>query len=91
MDPECRNRLRQDSAFFVRTRIRSQNFVKNRTRIWSHFSISAVAGVCVVISFVKTWVNFGWIDDCSRSLNRIRVLKFEKLPVSSEISDLRNF
>ena len=24
MDPECRNRLRQDSAFFFLTRIRSQ-------------------------------------------------------------------
>jgi len=45
-DPECRSRLRQDSAFFFRTQ--SQKFVKNRTR--SHFSISTVAGVCVVIS-----------------------------------------
>jgi len=45
-DPDYRSRLRQDSAFFFRTRIRtrSQKFVKNRTR--SHFSISAVAGVC---------------------------------------------
>jgi len=33
-----RSRLRQDSALFVRTRIRS------------HFLISAVAGDCVVIS-----------------------------------------
>ena len=38
-------------------------FVKNRTWIHSHFSISAVAGVSVVISSVKTWVNFGWIND----------------------------
>ena len=43
-DPDNRSRLRQDSAFFLR--IRSQNFGKNR----SHFSILAVAGVCVVIS-----------------------------------------
>jgi len=35
---------------FLSARIRSQNFVKKRTRIRSHFSISAVAGVCVVIS-----------------------------------------
>ena len=48
MDAECRSRLRQDYAFFVRTRIRSQIFVKKRTQ--SHFSISAVAGVCVAIS-----------------------------------------
>jgi len=37
-------------AFFFRIRKRSQNFVKNRTRIWSHFPISAVAEVCMVIS-----------------------------------------
>ena len=54
--------------------------VKNlwKKRIRSHFSISA--GVCAVISLVKTWVNYGWIDDCSRSLNRSRILKFEKQP-----------
>jgi len=51
--------------------------VKNRTR--SHFLISAAAGVYVGISQVKIWVNFGWIDG-SRSLNRIRILKFEKVP-----------
>ena len=47
----------------------------------------------MVISEVKTWVNFGWIDDCRWSLNRSRILKFEKLPdpVSSEISDLLLF
>jgi len=33
----------------------------------------------VVISQVKTLVNYGWIDDCSRSLNRSRILKSEKL------------
>ena len=44
-----------------------EKFVKNRTR--SHFSISALAGVCVVISQVRTWINYGWNDDCSRSLN----------------------
>jgi len=52
-DPEVgpdRSRLREDSAFFFRTRIRSQKFGKKRTQIRCHFSISAVAGVCVVIS-----------------------------------------
>jgi len=51
-DPECPRRPQRDSAFFIRTRIqtRSQKFVKNRTRNRSHFSISGVAGVCVVIS-----------------------------------------
>ena len=36
---ECQSRLRQDSAFFFRTRIRawSQKFVKNRTRSQSKF------------------------------------------------------
>jgi len=34
----------------------------------------------VVISLVKAWLNYGWMDDCSRSLNRSRILKFEKLP-----------
>jgi len=28
----------------------------------------------------KDMGNLGWIDDCSRSLNRSRILKFEKLP-----------
>ena len=46
----------QDSAFLFRFRIRtwSPKFVKNRTRTRSHFSISAVAGVCVVISLSKS-------------------------------------
>jgi len=55
-----RSRLQQDSEFFFRTRMRSKKFRKNRIRI--HFSISAVAGVCVIISYVKTWLNYGWID-----------------------------
>ena len=62
---------------FFRTRIQSQKFVENRTP--SPFSILVAAGVCVVISEVKTWANFGWIDG-SRSLNRSRILKFEKFP-----------
>ena len=77
-DPGYRSPLRQDSAFFFRIRTRSQKFVKNRIR--SHYSISAVAGVCAVISKVKTWVNQGWINDCSWSLNRSRILKFEEEP-----------
>jgi len=56
----------------------SKIYKKKRPRSWSHFSISAVAGVCVAISYVKTSVNFGWIDDTSLSLNRSRTLKFEK-------------
>jgi len=55
-------------------------FGKQRTRAWSHFSICAVAGVCVVMSLVKTSEIYGWVDDCSRSLNRGRILKFEKCP-----------
>jgi len=51
---------------FFRTQIRSQKFVKKRSRIRGHFSISAVTVVCVVISYVKIWVNYGWISDCSR-------------------------
>ena len=74
-DSEWRSRLRQDSAFFFLTR--SQKHVKIRTR--SHFSISAVTGVCVVMSEVKPLVIFGYLV-CSRSLNRSRFLKFEKLP-----------
>ena len=54
-------------------------FVENRIRIRSHFSIAAVAGVCMVISESKTWGNFGWIDSCP-SLNRSWILKFENLP-----------
>jgi len=52
LDPEYRSQLWQDSAFFSRTQNQSwsQKFKKKRTRTWSHFWISAVAGVCVVIS-----------------------------------------
>ena len=28
----------------------------------------------------KTWINYYLIDDCSRSLNRGRILKLKKLP-----------
>jgi len=75
-----RSRIRQDSAFSFGSESGSQNFGKKRTRIRSHFSIFAVAGVYAVNSYVKICVNYGWIDDCSRSLNRSRILKFEKLP-----------
>ena len=39
-----------------------------------------VVGVYVVISWVKTWANFGSINDCSQSLKRSRILRFEELP-----------
>jgi len=29
----------------------------------------------------KTWVNYGWIDDCSRNLNRSQFLKLKKFLV----------
>jgi len=29
---------------------------------------------------MKTCINYGWIDGCSRSLNRSRILKFEESP-----------
>jgi len=35
--------------------------------------------------YVKTWINFGWID-VSRSLNRSRILKFEKFPESEKVT-----
>jgi len=64
---------------------------ENRTRIRSHFSISAIAWVCVVISEVKTWVNCN--DDCSRSLNRSRILKLKELtdPDSKILEQERNW
>ena len=52
LDPEWRSRLRQDCAFFIRTR--NQKFRKNWTMIRRHFSISAVAGS--VWSFLNTFV-----------------------------------
>ena len=80
-DPGRRSRLRQDFAFVFRTRIRtqSQKFVKNRTQIRHDFCISAVARVSVLVSYVKTWVNYGCFDDRSQRLNKSRILKFEKL------------
>ena len=63
-DPECWNRLRQNSAFFSRSL--NKKIVINRTGIWSHFLFSAVAGVCLVfihiISNVKALLNFGCVD-----------------------------
>jgi len=55
-----------------------KNLWKKRTGSGVIFSISAVAGVCVVIS-KKTLVDFRWIDG-SRSVNRSRILKFENFP-----------
>jgi len=65
MDPECRSRLRQDSAFSFSDPESLLNFGSNKS--------------FVVISEVKTWVNYGRIDG-NRSLNRSRILKFEKFP-----------
>jgi len=56
----------------------SQIFEK-RPRIWSHFSISAVAEVCVVISKVKPLLTFACFD-CSRSRNKEWDSNFEKFP-----------
>jgi len=56
--------------------------VKKMTRNRSHFLFSAVARVCVVfmnvIAYVETSLNFGSFDSC-QSLNRSRILKFEKI------------
>ena len=92
-DPVCRSRLRQDSPFFFLICIltQSQKFVKNRTHIRGHFSISVLAGVCVFISLAKTWVNYGWIDDCNRSLNRSRIPNFENLQVPDPDPDSKIF
>jgi len=68
---ECRSRLRLDSAFFFRTRIRSQKFVKNQARIWKFSVRSMITGVWTGVE------NYSWIDD-RWSLNRSRILKFEK-------------
>ena len=58
-------------------------FFEKRTRIGSHCLFPAVAEVRVVfinvIAQVKTLLNFGCMDGC-RSVNRSRILKFEKLP-----------
>ena len=36
----------------------------------------------------KKWVNYGWIGDCSLSLNRSRILKLEKLPDTDPDSEM---
>jgi len=36
-------------------------------------------------------VNYGWIDYCSRSLNRSRIHKYEKLSDPDADSDFKNF
>jgi len=72
---------------------RSQNFVKKRTRIRSHFSLSAAAGIYVVftgvrlgyMSFIKgklkTLLNFGCIGG-------IRILK---MSLFKNFKKLKNF
>ena len=42
-DPGCRSRLRQNSTFFVRPGAGVKKNLKNRTQMWSHFSLFAVA------------------------------------------------
>ena len=32
----------------------------------------------MVVSYIKIWVNYGWTDEFSRSLNTSRILKFAK-------------
>jgi len=70
----CQSRLRQDSAFFSD---QESKFCEKPKPDPGHFSISAVVGVCMVISSVKTLENFDWIDD-NWILKRSRTLKFEK-------------
>jgi len=40
---------------------------------------------------VKTWIDYGWIDDASRSLNRSRIAIFENIPGLDPDPDLKNF
>ena len=51
-DPEYQSRLQKDSAFLLWTLIRTriQKFGEKTDPDRSHFSISTVTGVCVVIS-----------------------------------------
>ena len=86
-DPEYRGRIRQVSALFFRIRTRSLKFVRNRTRIPELlFNFGSGRRLCGDF-FSKTWVNFCWIDDRSRSLNRNRILKFKRLPDPDPVSD----
>ena len=87
--PYYRGRLRQDSAFFFRIRSRSQKFVKKRTRIRCHFSISAVESVrsflgknmvkitvgSMIVARVWTGVGFSNLKN-SRTRMRTRIQKF---------------
>ena len=84
-DPQCRSRLQRGSAFFcdlgfcVFFASRSQNFVKNRTR--SHFFFGSSKSLRVFMKAaaqVETLLNFSCIGG-SQSLNRSRLLKFEKI------------
>jgi len=44
----------------------------------------------VLISQVKTWVTYGWIDHCNRNLNMSRILEIEKLPDPGRIKKIWN-
>jgi len=82
-DPECRESTPAGFCVCLSDPDPKSKFLKNRTRIWSHFLFSTVAGVYVVfihiIFLVKSLLNFGCTDG-SRSLNRRPIRKFEKFP-----------
>jgi len=89
--------MRIDSAFFFQIRPGDKKFVRNWTRIRSHFSSCwTVAGVCVVVSFEKTRLNCQ-LDRLQRESEQESDSQIWKIPdpdpdpVSSEISDLLLF
>jgi len=79
-DPECRSRLRQDSAIFSDAETESK-ICDKPDPVRSHLLFSAVAGVGMafinIISQAQIMLNFGCIDGC-QSLNKTMVFKFEK-------------
>ena len=84
-----RSGVLQDSTFSLGPGSGSgvKKFAKNRIRIWSHFSISAVAGVCVVISLSKNMGESGldrWLQPDSEQR---RILKFKLVPEVDPDSD----
>ena len=83
-DPEYQSRFQKDSAFLFWTRIRTriQKFgEKTDPDPESLFNFDSNRSMCGHF-LSKTWVNYAWINDCNRSLNRSRILKFEKIPDS---------
>jgi len=67
-DPQkfCGSGLHRIQFLRIRIGLGLKNFTVSSSLLCVHF-------------LSKAWISYGWIDDCSRSLNRSWIIRFEKL------------